>query len=244
MPWETLHCQQWLMNEKSFLPFSTLQLIDREHHSDILWPHSSKNRPSLILFGVVFLPLEGVNIPSSQGWSDFRYLVISRPLSNRSHLRLHVAHFPLFLCTKSETVMNLSHLVKGPYCWSSHLPSRSAHCYRGRQRLLFLIIACCQKPLVFEDFSSSTLAGWRVSWRSRGRKVMEKEACVPSAVPLSHMHCPLWALWYSTHTVWPVVKVQGGLHWPIFLVGSKSTSWSASLHLASSSLHCLSCLNN
>lgn len=205
-------------------------------YADIFWPNSwKKPGSSLILFGVVFLPQEGVNIPSSQGWSGFCYLVISRPLSNRSHLRLHVAHFPFFLCTKSETVMNLGHLVKGPYCWSSHLPSRSAHCYRGRQRLLFLIIACCQKPLVFEYFSSSTLAGWGVSWRSCGRKVTEKEARVPSTVTLSHMPCPLWALWYCTYTVWPV-RGRGGCidH---FSWWDPSAPAGLPLHLASSSLH-------
>lgn len=86
---------------------------------------------------------------------------------------------PLFLCTESKTVMNLGHLVKGQYCWSAHLPSRSARCYWGRQRLLFLIIACCQKPLVFEYLSSGTLAGWGGGWRSGGRKVKENVPCVP-----------------------------------------------------------------
>lgn len=101
--------------------------------------------------------------------------------------------FPSFSAQSLKTVMNLCHLVKGQYCWSSHLPSRSARCYWGRQRLLFLIIACCQEPLVLECFSSGPLTGWGVSWRSCGSKVKEDVPCVPSTVTLSRPRWPRWA---------------------------------------------------
>lgn len=79
--------------------------------------------------------------------------------------------FPLSVSIKSEAVMNPGHLVTGHCYWSEHLPSRPAQHGFGRQGLLFLIIAGCQKPLVLEYFSSGTLASPGVSWSSRRKEV-------------------------------------------------------------------------
>lgn len=114
--------------------------------------------------------------------------------------------------------MNLGHLVKGQYCWSSHLPSRSAGCYWGRQRLLFLIIACCQKPLVVECFSSGPLTGWGVSWRSCGSKVKENAPCVPSrrhSVPPALS--PMGLIVFSIHSLTCCKNSGGLLHRPIYI---------------------------
>lgn len=56
--------------------------------------------------------------------------------------------------------MNLDHLAKGPVLLElTPALQICSRCYWGRQRLLFLIIACCHKPLVLECFSSSQAHG-------------------------------------------------------------------------------------
>lgn len=71
---------------------------------------------TLFCFYVVFLPLDCVDIP----WSQRDLICVILLLVDLSQTALTCGctspHFPLCLCTKSETVMNLGHLVEGQYC--------------------------------------------------------------------------------------------------------------------------------